>query len=65
MAPLYYATSLEQIAQLFDQQREKAVAAAKRSTTKRDREIQTAHAITWRDAAHILRNTELTKGEQP
>ena len=60
---MYIATSLEDIAQLYDQSAEQARRGAERAKTNIVRATLEAEARTWEDAARILRNTTLT-GEQ-
>jgi alkyl sulfatase BDS1-like metallo-beta-lactamase superfamily hydrolase len=59
-APLYYATSLEKIAEMFDAQAEKAKQYQSRADKVRDQLAYGREAATWRDAAQILRSTKLT-----
>lgn len=54
----YTAKSLEDIAKLYDSKAQAADERANRESTTR-KSISTREAWTWREAAAILRNTEL------
>lgn len=57
----YEATSLDDIANMFDAQAEQARKTAERSVG-RTRTQEEARANTWSEAARILRSTILTGG---
>ena len=59
----YTASSLEDIAELFDQFAENSEARRVSSRTQRDALITRTEERMWREAAQILRSTIL-KGEQ-
>jgi hypothetical protein len=61
----YKAVSLEDIALMFDQSAESATKASKMAgLTALQRAGAQREAATWRQAAHVLRNTELAAPEE-
>ena len=64
MSKLYSATSLEDIAQLFDQRAKIAEQQEKRTTVLKHAALYHREASVWFTAAAILRDTELRSPPQ-
>jgi hypothetical protein len=66
MSKLYSATSLEDIAQMFDRLAQSSQTSADKANgfSAKQRDLSLREAITWRAAAAMLRNTDLTEDDE-